>query len=334
MRKNIVIIGGGTGTFTLLSGLKKYPANLSVIVSTADDGGSTGRLRRELGVMPTGDIRQCLLGLSDTNQEIKDLFAYRFEQGPLKGHVAGNIIIAALEKLTGNIQLAIERLSKVLKVKGSIYPATLKPTTLSAILENGKVIRGEHNIDEPKVNLKPASARAGRDGFKIKNLKLEPSLPANPKAIGAILSADVIVFGPGDLYTSILPNILPTGMAEAVKKSKAKKVLVANIMTKFGQTDGFKASDFVKVSEKYLGGKIGAVLENNKRPSSDILKKYSTEKAKFVEADLKSGQGLKVISENLISDEVVKKASGDKLKRSWLRHDSDKLAKLIWKLLN
>jgi uncharacterized cofD-like protein len=336
MRKNIVIIGGGTGTFTLLSGLKKYPVNLSVVVSTADDGGSTGRLRRELGVMPTGDIRQCLLGLSDTNQEIKDLFAYRFEQGPLKGHVAGNIIIAALEKLTGNIQLAIERLSKVLKVKGSIYPATLKPTTLSAILENGKVIRGEHNIDEPKANLKPASARAGRDGFKIKNLKLEPSLPANPKAIGAILSADVIVFGPGDLYTSILPNILPTGMAEAVKKSKAKKVLVANIMTKFGQTDGFLASDFVKELQKYLDkAKLDLVIVNNQKPRPKWLKAYKREKAEFVEPDAGVIEKLKikVKAAALVAEFVFKRNNSDKLKRSFLRHDPDKLAKLIRQIL-
>ncbi len=322
--KNIVIIGGGTGTFTLLSGLRKYPSNNTVIVSSADDGGSTGILRKELGVMPPGDIRQCLVGLSYTQEEMKQLFNFRFDAGSLKGHSVGNIIIAALEKITGNVDDAINLASKMLNVRGQVLPVTLKPTFLSAVLENGKKILGEHNIDQPNVKLQIPN---------IKSLRLKPNGPANPKAITAIQSADVIIFGPGDLFTSTIPNLLVKGVAEALNKSKAKKVLISNIMTKHGQTDGFKASDFVRELEKYLGGKIDVVLENNKKPSPEVLKKYAAEKALFVEPDLKDGKDLKIFTGDLTSKDIVKKTSGDKLKRSFLRHDSDKLAKLIWELV-
>ena len=152
--KNITIIGGGTGTYTLLSGLKKYPVNLSVVVSTADDGGSTGILRRELGVVPPGDIRQCLLGLSFAHQKTKDLFGFRFSEGELSGHVAGNIIISALEQIQGNIKDAVQTCAKILKVKGRVLPVTLKSTTLVAKYANGKTVVGEHNIDEPKSDLR------------------------------------------------------------------------------------------------------------------------------------------------------------------------------------
>jgi uncharacterized cofD-like protein len=323
--KNIVIIGGGTGTFTLLSGLRKYPSNNTVIVSSADDGGSTGRLRKELGVFPPGDLRQCLIGLSYTDKPMTDLFSYRFEKGFLAGHTVGNIILAALEKTTGNIETAVETAAKMLNVRGRVLPVTLKPTLLSAVLENGKTIVGEHNIDDQDSSKQTA--------VSIKQLRLQPNSPVNPKVLQAIRQADAIVFGPGDLYTSVIPNILVKGVAEAVNKSTAKKILVTNIMTKFGQTDGFKASDFVKVLESYLKGKIDYVLVNSKKPTSGILKKYAEEKAKYVEPNLKSGAGLDVIGQNLISNVIIKRQGADKLKRSMLRHDCNKLAKLIWKIL-
>jgi uncharacterized cofD-like protein len=328
--KNIVIIGGGTGTFTLLSGLRKYPSNNSVIVSSADDGGSTGILRKDLGVFPPGDIRQCLVGLSYTQTEMRELFNFRFNKGGLAGHTAGNIILAALEKITGNTETAIEIASKMLNVRGQVLPASLTPTTLSAILQNGKKIIGEHFIDDPF----SAKATKGRQS-PIKKLILS-SARANPNAIKALQQADVIIFGPGDLFTSVLPNILVKGVARAINKSKAKKVLVTNIMTKFGQTDGFKASDFVKVLESYLKGKINYVVANNKKPNVEILKKYAGEKAKFVEADIAGLSKTKVeaVSLDLLSTNIVKKTAGDKLKRSILRHDPEKLAKIIWELIS
>jgi uncharacterized cofD-like protein len=320
--KNIVIIGGGTGTFTLLSGLRKFPSNNSVIVSSADDGGSTGVLRKDLGVFPPGDLRQCLVGLSYTDQPLRDLFSYRFDKGALAGHNVGNIILAALEKITGNVETAVELASKVLNVRGQVLPVSLESSVLSAELKNGKKLVGEHNIDDqdPKKSTSP-----------IVKLNLSAT-KANPKVIEAIKQADVIVFGPGDLFTSILPNILFKEVAEAINKSKAKKVLVTNIMTKYGQTDGFKASDFVSTLEKYLGGKIDVVLQNNKKPSAEVLKKYTSEKAKFVEPDLKTNTDLKVVSAGLISGQTIKKSLSDKLKRSFLRHDCDKAAKIIWDL--
>lgn len=324
--KNIVIIGGGTGTFTLLSGLRKYPSNNTVIVSSADDGGSTGQLRKELGVFPPGDLRQCLVGLSYTDRPMRDLFSYRFERGGLAGHTAGNIILAALEKITGNVEQAINLAGKMLNVRGQVLPVSLAPTVLSAILKNGKKLVGEHNIDDqnPKGKASP-----------IKSLHLSAA-KANPKAILALKQADVIVFGPGDLYTSILPNLLVKGIAEAISQSKAKKVLVTNIMTKFGQTDGFKASDFVEILKRFLAkARLDVAIMNNKKPSSKLLAIYNKQKAEFVEPNAKAAEklGVKVIASDLVSEFVQPKISGDRLQRSFLRHDSDKTAKIIWEMI-
>ncbi len=317
--KNIVVIGGGTGTSTLLKGLKKYDAGLSVIVSTSDDGGSTGKLREKFGVLPPGDIRQCIVALSQNPKAAENL-NFRFVKGPFKGHALGNLILANLEKCYG-INKSVTILSKALNVKGRVLPVTLVPTTLSAILENGKVINGEHNIDEPKKNLES----------RIKNLVLKPNASANPKAIAAIKSANVIIFGPGDLYTSTIPNLLVKGMKECLNKSSAKKILITNIMTKLGQTDGYKVSDFLKILERYLGGKVDIVLVNNKKPNSEVLKRYAKEKAEMVKADLLPNEkSIKVITANLISNKIVSKILGDKLNRSLLRHDPEKLAKIIW----
>lgn len=316
--KNVVIIGGGTGTSTLLEGLKKYPVNLSVIVTTSDDGGSSGILRNELGVLPPGDIRQCLVALS-SNKKLASIFAHRITSGEQKGHAIGNLILANLEKELGSATKAIELVSSFLNVKGVVIPVTLKPTFLSAILENGDVIIGEHNIDE--VNSKYQIPN-------IKSLHLKPEIKANPSAIEAIRQANVIVFGPGDLYTSTLPNLLVKGIKEAINKSKAKKVLVTNIMSKNGQTNGFKVSNFVREIEKYLNGKITYVLANTKMPDKEVLNLYKKEKAEFIEFD-QQNISTKVITGNFISKVVFKKNKADKLNRSMLRHSSTKLAKII-----
>lgn len=314
--KKIVIIGGGTGPATLLKGLKKYPLCLSVVVSTADDGGSTGILRKTMGVLPPGDMRQCLVALS-SKPKLAEEFNFRFSSGKFKGHVLGNLVLANLEKKAG-INEALEIISRSLCVKGEVLPVSLKSTKLSAVLENGKKIVGEHNIDEGRQDLKSP----------IKDLRLSKA-SVNPKVVRAIKEADAIVFGPGDLYTSTLPNILVAGVKEAINKSSAKKIFITNIMTKAGQTDGFKASDFVKVLEKYLKGKVDIVLANNKKPPAHVLKRYAKEKAIFVEPDVKE----KAKARDLISSAIIKKKAGDTLKRSFLRHDSQKLAKLILKFI-
>lgn len=321
--KNIVILGGGTGTSTLLSGLRKYFKNISVIVSTADDGGSTGMLRKELGVLPPGDIRQCLLGLSNAPREMQELFNYRFSKGNLSGHNVGNIILSALEKIYG-VQAGLLLAGKILNSTGEVIPVTLKPTVLSAVLDNGKIITGEHNIDEPNMNFESG----------IKNIELKPNQPVNPRVLEAIKKADVIIFGPGDLYTSTLPNLLVRGVRESIKRSKAQKIFITNIMTKFGQTQGYKASDFIVELEKYLGDSLDVVLVNKQVPKQEDLKKYAKEKAEFVEVDVDKLQKFKnrVIVQNFLQNGTYKKKPGDKLKRSFLRHNSLKLAKVIYHL--
>ncbi len=318
--KNIVIIGGGTGTSTLLVGLKKYPVNLSAVVSTADDGGSTGRLREQYGGVPVGDIRACLLALSGASENIKENMAYRFDNG----HVVMNVALAQYQYRFG-IERAIAHFARFLKVKGQVIPVTLKATKLSAILENGHVIHGEHNIDEP----------SGKFKFKIKNLNLRPSMKANPQALKKIKNADVIIFGPGDLFTSTLPNLLVKGIPEAINKSRAKKILITNIMTKFGQSDGYKPADFVKVLERYLKGRIDLALVNKRRPGKKVLQVYAKQKSKFIEPDVKelAKTPVETIAADLLSEQIFKKKSGDKLTRSLLRHDSKKLSKLIWELV-
>lgn len=324
--KNIVIVGGGTGTLTLLSGLRAYPSNNSVIVSTADSGGSTGLLRNDFGIIPPGDIRQCLLGLSFTDEAIQKLFAHRFAKGSLKGHNVGNIILAALMQIEGKPEPAIARAAKLLNVRGSVVPVTLFPTTLSATLENGKRIVGEHDIDEPKHN----------GSLKIKDIKLDKTKPANPRAIRLIKEADVIVFGPGDLFTSTIPNVLVADMKKALSASKATKVFVTNVMTKNGQTNNFKASDFVSTFEKYAGVKIDVVIANTAKPKPAVLNRYKKEKSSFVEADVKTleANGYKVIAEPLVSESTFNKDKSDTLTRSFLRHDSKKVASILWKLVS
>ena len=344
--KNIVILGGGTGTSTLLKGLKKYPANLSVVVSSWDDGGSNGRLRKELKAFPFSDIRQCLVALGEEGYW-KDFFSFRFNKGPLNGHTAANLFLAELERITKSVTEPINIAKQLLNVKAQIYPATLSPAVLSAVLENGKKIIGEHLIDCPQ---------KGKFS-RIKNLKLVATKP-NPEAAKAILKADVLVLGPGDLFTSILPNLLAPGLGEAVRKSKAKKVFVGNLMTKDGQTNGFKASDLVLEILSHVPNLDYAIL-NKKLPPKNILQKYRHDKSEMVALDkevLKSldvypvrspmpfgigssdrseltSNGVNIILEDLLVSKEAKKVKGDILKRSFLRHNSEVLAKLIWQMV-
>ncbi len=273
-KKSIVVIGGGTGSFMVLSALRDYPVNLSSIVSMADSGGSTGRLRDQYGVLPPGDVRRALVALSDTSQILRDLFNYRFSTGDLKEHSFGNIFLTALEKLTGNFADAVSVASKILNIKGEVLPVTLDNTTLYAQLATGVVIKGETNIDVPKHNPE----------IPIKDVWLDPSGKINPQAKRAILAADMIVVGPGDLFTSIIPNLLVEGMVAAIKKSKAKRVYICNLMTKFGETHGFKAQDFVDTINKYLGkGILDYAIFNNKKPSAGVLRRYLQENSHFVD---------------------------------------------------
>lgn len=315
--KKVVVIGGGTGVFTVLSGLKVYPYKLSAIVSMADDGGSTGALREEFGILPPGDIRRALIALSSVDNKIlSELFNFRFEEGSsLKGHSLGNLLITALERITGNFRDAVYEATKILNVKGEVVPVTLTPTRLAAELENGEIIKGETNIDIPK-----------HDGkLHIKKLYLKPEVSANPDAISTIEHADTIILGPGDLYTSIIPNLLVKGIVPAIKASKAKKIYVVNIMTKLGETYGFCASDFLTTLEHYLGKNIiDYCVINIQHPKPDLLLKYQREKYDFVKFD-----------KNNFKNGNVKVVTGSFLRRgTFLRHDPKKLADSLSKIIN
>lgn len=311
-KKKIVVIGGGTGVFTVLTGLKPYFDNLTAIVTMADDGGSTGILREEFGILPPGDIRRVLVALSDTdNKMLAQLFSYRFKEGfGLIGHSFGNLLIAVLERLTNDFEKAIDEAGKILSTKGRVIPVTLGNARLVAELESGQKIIGETNIDIPK-----------HDGnLKIKKVWLKLPVKINPNAKKAILEADAVIIGPGDLYTSVIPNLLVGGMKEALKKTKAKIIYLSNVMTKFGETNDFKASDFIKTIVSYLGeGVLDFALVNKSKPLRSVLSAYSKEKAYFVEADEELG---KIKNISVIKADLLRKGK-------LLRHDSEKIARLI-----
>ena len=313
--KKIVVIGGGTGVFTVLSGLKKYFSDLTAVVTMADDGGSTGILREEFGILPPGDIRRALIALSTSdNKMLSQLFNYRFaEGGGLSGHSFGNLMITALERLTGSFDKAIKEASKIFALKGKVIPVTLQHTRLHAKLENGQIVSKESNIDIPR-----------HDGhLKIKKVWLKPAVKINPEAEKEILAADLIIIGPGDLYTSLIPNLLVRDLKKSLKQTKAKVIYFVNMMTKHGETDNFRASDFLRVLENYLGrGVLDYVAVNSKKPASARLRSYVSEHACLVENDFKKTNKKPI----LIAADLMRP-------RGFIRHDAEKTANIIKKFL-
>lgn len=322
--KNIVVIGGGTGSFTALSGLKKHPVNLTAIVTTMDSGGSSGRLRDELGVLPPGDIRQCLVALSTSPRTLRSLFNYRFTEGDLKGHTLGNILLSGLEKTTGDLGKAIKVAEKILRIQGKVVPVTLDRTELCVELTDGNIIKGETHIDVLEKQVKRP---------KIKRAFLEEEVKASPDALSSLEEADAIVIGPGDLYTSIIPNLLVPGISEEIKKSKATKIFVMNIMTKHGQTTDYKASDHIKDLEQYIGENIlDVVLVNGKRPTKKTLSWYEDYGEKPVENDLEGR--FNIVNADLIKEAIISDNSSDELRRGIIRHHPAKLADQLLKIIN
>jgi len=321
--KKIVTIGGGTGTFTVLSGLRKYPVELSAIVAMSDDGGSTGRLRDEFGVLPPGDLRQCLVALSEGNGVMRKLFNYRFQKGELAGHNFGNIFISTLEQVTGSLDKALDVVGKILNIRGRVIPVTLSKVQLVAELNNGKVLEGESQIADYQLVSK----------FGIKKIYLKPKAKANPKALVAIREADVIVVGPGSLYASLIPNFLVGGIGKAIIKSKAKKVYIVNLMNKNGHADDFVVSDYVRVIEEKIGKKgiFDVVIYNTKKPATSLIRKYADE-GEPVGKGTKPKKGPRFIGADLLADGLKKTSKVDFIRRTLIRHDSDKLARIIAKL--
>lgn len=328
-RKKVVAIGGGTGTYTVLSGLKKYPLDLAVVVSMTDSGGSNRVIRDEFGLLPTSDIRQVMVALASDNSDetLRKLFTYRYNSGTgISGMTYGNLFMAALTDIYGNQEKAIEKTCEILNVQGQILPVTYDHTNLVARYDNGEQVLGEHYIDEPEERL---------GNQKIVELEVFPKAKANKKALKAIQEADLIVLGPGDLHTSIICNLVVDGMALAIRRSKAKCAYVLNLMTKFGQTNAFSASDHLLELEKYLGkGAIDYCLVNNTKTfPRGIITKYKEEKAYPVKDDLGKENGVRVIRRSFLSRRVFEKPKSDKLKRSLIRHDSAKLARAVVSLL-
>ena len=321
-KSKVVIIGGGTGTFTVLSGLKNYPLDLSAIVTMADDGGSTGILRDELGVLPPGDVRQCLVALSESPQFLRQLMNYRFNEGGLKGHNFGNLFLSALEKMTGSFDESVEMAGKILRINGRVIPSTLKQVRLVAQFLNGKIVRGESKIHF-------------KDLRTLKKIFLQPQAEANPKAVAAINSADLIIIGPGDFYSSLIPNFLVSGIPGAIRSSKAIKAYNCNLMTKQGHTDGFTVADYVKNIESHIGSALDYVIYNSRRPSPLVLKRYAHEGEHFVECGEKFPDR-KYISADLISKKIFQPPKGDSLirERTLIRHDSNRLAKIIFGIVS
>ncbi|MFC1711469.1 uridine diphosphate-N-acetylglucosamine-binding protein YvcK [Patescibacteria group bacterium] len=321
---NIVVIGGGTGSFVVLAGLKKYPLNLTAIVSVTDSGGSTGRLRTEFGFLPVGDMRQCLAALAQEDSFIRKLLLYRFSKGKgLKGHNLGNLILTALTEISGSEAKALEIASNTFFLKGKILPITTDNIQLKAEYENGKVLNGEHEIDEPK----------HKGGLLISKLSCGPKSKIYLPVKKAILDANYIILGPGDLYTSILPNLVVGKVKTVLKQTRAKLIYIVNLMTRYSQTPGFTAKDHVDEVEKYLGRKIDYVLINNKKIPEKIIKLYKKEKGYPVRDDLSVSLKYKIIRKNFLKSEMIRKPEADVLQRSYLRHDSEKLARSIISLI-
>lgn len=296
--KNIVVIGGGSGLATLLRGIKKYPYNITAIVTMTDDGASTGRLRREVGVLPPGDIRKCIAALAKNESDVLDLFNYRFKKGlGIAGHSMGNLFLTALADQAGGFEEAIQKASDILNIKGRVVPATLEDVHLGAEFKDGMRIMGEVKITQY--------------GYKmpIKSLFLSKDAHSNPRAVEAIRKADTIIVGPGSLFTSIFPNFLHTEIKKAFVLSKAQKIFVCNVSTERGETDDYKLSDHLRELEKYIG-RVDTVLVNNKLFAKGSGDGYAAP----VEIDVANG--------NIVASDI---AASD----NPIYHDSQKLAKTI-----
>jgi uncharacterized cofD-like protein len=313
-KASIVVIGGGTGIHSLLRGLKKYTNDITAIVSMMDSGGSSGRLRDEFGQLPPGDSRQALVALTPDDRAsliLRQLFNYRFDKGKgLEGHSFGNLFLTALTEITGDADKAISQAGSILGIKGRVIPVTLTSSHLVARLEDSSEIVGETNIDTRKEKL----------DVPIDYVYLEPKAYANSRALEAIEKAGVIVVGPGDLYTSLIPNLLVDGIKEAIKDSKANKIYICNLMTKRGESDAFKASDFIKEICNYLEcGSLDYVIANKSVFPEKILNRYEKEKAYPVEINLKECEKL---AKNIIVKDLA-------FQGTLIRHDEDKLAEVI-----
>jgi uncharacterized cofD-like protein len=309
---SIVVVGGGTGLATLLRGLKLYTMNLTAIVTVFDDGGSSGRLRRELGILPPGDIRHCLVALADAEPLMTRLFEYRFKGGALDGHAFGNLFIASLTGVTGDLELAVKEVSKVLKIRGRVLPTTGHDVVLAAEFADGRIIDGESNI---------TAARG-----QIRRVSLRPSeVYPLPDVLEAIGEADLIVIGPGSLYTSVIPNLLVHGIADAIREAQTPCVYICNVMTQPGETDGYTAADHVRAIHAHARGPLFSYVIVNSQPPKNraLLERYAAQGAVPVDPSLAELEalGLTPVGVPLMSEQEL------------LRHDPIRLARAVLQVI-
>ena len=307
----IVVVGGGTGLSALLRGLKEYSSNITAIVTVADDGGSSGRLRREIGVLPPGDIRNCLAALADEEELLTELFQYRFKAGDgLVGHSFGNLFLTVMSEITGDLEQAATACSKVLAISGKVLPSTLSDVSLWAEMEDGRLIEGESNIPEAK----------GR----IKNIGCIPAdPPALPTAVKAIKEAEYIIIGPGSLYTSIIPNLLIPDIRDAIAKADVPRIYVCNIMTQPGETEGYSVADHIREIDRVSKTKLfDAVLVHRKPPSPQSLQRYELENSHPVFLDR---QEIAKLNRRIVMANVME----EDLATGHVRHSSSQLARVL-----
>lgn len=312
-KANIVVIGGGTGLSAILRGLKTFPVDITAIVTVADDGGSSGRLREELDIPPPGDIRNVLVALSEVEPLVEELFQHRFENGHgLSGHSLGNLLLAGMTSITGDFAKGVHELSRVLNVRGKVLPAANQSIVLKAEMSDGTIVSGESAIPKAKK--------------QIKRVFLTPEdVDPLPETLEAIKNADLIVIGPGSLYTSVLPNLLVPGIANAVKQASARKAYICNVMTQPGETDDYTASQHVGALISHVGTEIiETIIVNNQEIDKLYLDKYAIEGAKAVFFDKEELQKLpfKIVEEQLLI-----------YHDNYLRHDAIKVSQLLLSLL-
>lgn len=314
----IVVIGGGTGLSVILRGLKKVTSNITAIVTTADDGGGSGVLREDLGMLPPGDIRSCILALADTEEDMQELFQYRFKEGRLSGQSFGNLFIAALTGVYDSFEEAVAKVHEILAVKGRVIPVTANNIQLFAELQNGRIIKGESKI--------PAAVLEFNS--PIRKVFLEPTVPEPiEEALTAIKDADIILLGPGSLYTSIIPNLLVKDIVEVISQTKALKIYISNIMTQPGETDRFSVWDHVHAISYHIDEKIiDHIMVNAEKIPEDIFRKYKEDGAEPVIITRKEVRKLKRKGFNIIEGDFVE------IKQGYIRHDAHKISNVIMDL--
>ena len=315
LEPKIVVIGGGTGQSVFLRGLKKKANNITAIVTVADDGGGSGVLREDLGMLPPGDIRNCFLALANIEPTMREVMQYRFTDGALKGQSFGNLFLAAMNGLYGNFEVALYKMSQIFAITGKVLPVTLKNINLIAELKNGKIVKGESKIPEEVKKYKTSIEKVYLDEQNVKPLD---------EVITSIENADIIIMGPGSLYTSIIPNLLVDGVVDAIKKSKAPKVYICNIMTQPGETDNYNVLEHVNAIVRHTNNNIiDYIISNNEVLGKEMLERYQNDGANQVLLDDEQRNKLRVMDIKCIEENLIE------IKNNYIRHDANHISDIV-----